>query len=60
MLEHEIDDRPLRWWLFITVTGKHEVKTTSVTCYYLVNETSPGSVFTKHLIYMSKKIVIPP
>ena len=48
------DDRRLGRWSYMTITGKNAVKTTLVTCYCPVISSSPGSVYSQHLNYMSE------
>ena len=47
------DSRGLVRWSFISITGKNKVVTTSITCYFLVKGSSPGSIYSQHLTYIA-------
>ena len=52
--EQGCDGRLLGRWSYFTITGKHNLKTTIVTCYCPCKGQSPGSVYSQHLLYMSE------
>ena len=39
---------------FFTITGKHNLRTIIVTCYFPCKEASTGSVYSQHLLYMAE------
>ena len=56
-----MDDRQLGRWSFITFQGKNCLITTLTTTYCPVISSNPGSIYSQHLIYMSKnKSSLPP
>ena len=48
------DSRKLGRWVWMTVTGRNNCNTTIITCYCPVKGSSPGSVYSQHLIYMAE------
>ena len=48
------DDRNLGRWSYVTITGKNAITSTIITCYCPVISSSPGSVYSQHLLYMSE------
>ena len=48
------DDRKLGQWKWVIITGKPNVKSIVVTCYCSCKVTSPGYVYSQHLVYMAE------
>ena len=46
--------------MWVTITYKHNVDTTFVTCYCPCEGIPPGSVYSQHVFYMVKNTVILP
>lgn len=55
--DHGYDNRLLGLWSYVTITGKHNLKSTIITCYCPCKGFFPGSIYSQHLIYMSKNSI---
>ena len=52
--KQDSDIRGIGRWSYLTLTGNNMLNTTILSCYYPVIGSSPGSVYSQHLVYMSK------